>query len=53
VGCEPLVPEHTRGACFLVSPQTGGYAWHLANPRRARTRRKPIGHPQPSFFTPF
>jgi hypothetical protein len=53
VGCEPLRPEHSQSACFRVTRTTGGYAWHLANPRRARTRRKPKGHPQPSFFTPF
>jgi len=53
VGCEPLRPEHSESACFRVTRATGGYAWHLANPQRVKTKRKPSGHPQPSFFTPF
>ena len=53
VGCETLTPEHSRCACFKVTRTTGGYAWSLKSPRRTRTKRKPTGHPQPSFFTPF
>jgi hypothetical protein len=29
------------------------YHWHLADVRRARTLRKPTGHPQPVWFNPF
>ncbi|GAC1449368.1 MAG: hypothetical protein NVSMB9_33180 [Isosphaeraceae bacterium] len=25
VGCEPLVPDHARKACFEVTEETGGY----------------------------
>ncbi len=53
VGCEPLRPKHSRSACFRVTRKTLGFAWRLANPRRARTKRKPTRPPQPSFFTPF
>jgi predicted transcriptional regulator len=29
------------------------YRWHLADVQRIRTLRKPKGHPQPVWFTPF
>jgi len=29
------------------------YQWHLAGVERARTLRRPTGHPQPVWFTPF
>ena len=29
------------------------YRWHLADVRRAKTLRKPTGHPQPGWFRPF
>jgi hypothetical protein len=53
VGCEPLGPGHSRVACFEVTESTGGYAWLLRDPQREDSMRVPIGHPQPSFFTPF
>ncbi len=53
VGCEPLRPEHGPAACFPVTRSTGGYAWLLREPERIKAPRKPTGHPQPSFFTPF
>jgi len=52
-GCEPLKPEHSQAACFLVMASTKDYAWLLSKPHRARAKKKPTGHPQPSFFTPF
>ena len=51
-GCERLKPEHSQAARFRVTASTKGYAWLLSRPRRARAKRKPTGHPQPSFFTP-
>ena len=29
------------------------YNWHVRNPERAQTLRKPKNHPQPSWFNPF
>jgi hypothetical protein len=34
-------------------PRTTLYCWHLADVRRAKRLRKPTGHPQPMWFTPF
>src|SRR3954463_15042995 len=48
VGCEPLKSSHSQDACFRVARRTGGFAWHLARPRRAKTKRRQTGHPQPS-----
>ena len=31
----------------------GMYQWHLNNVERAKRLRKPRGHPQPVWFTPF
>jgi len=33
--------------------QVDEFQWHLRNPERAETLRKPTGHPQPSWFFPF
>ena len=29
------------------------YKWHVRNPERAKTLRKPKNHPQPVWFNPF
>ena len=29
------------------------YRWHLAEVRRAKRLRKPMGHPQPAWFKPY
>ncbi len=31
----------------------GDYEWHLANPKRLRTKLKPKNQPQPAWFYPF
>ena len=36
-----------------VSQADAIYRWHLADVRRARTLRKPLGRPQPVWFDPF
>ena len=37
-----------------VSPREDGmWQWHLADIERAKRLRKPTGHPQPVWFTPF
>ncbi len=37
-----------------VSPREDGmFQWHLADVERAKRFRKPKGHPQPVWFTPF
>jgi hypothetical protein len=36
-----------------VTKTTGGFAWFLKDPRRAKELVKPKDHPQPSFFEPF
>ena len=33
--------------------EDGMWQWHLAGVERAKKLRKPKGHPQPSWFTPF
>lgn len=35
------------------SGEDGMYQWHLAGVKRAKRLRKPAGHPQPVWFTPF
>ena len=36
-----------------VSQGDGMYRWHLTGVQRAKKLRKPKGHPQPVWFTPF
>ena len=36
-----------------VSEIDGMYRWHLSGVERAKTLRKPKGHPQPVWFLPF
>ncbi len=38
-------PDPTQGDEF--------YQWHLSHVERAKRFRKPKGHPQPVWFTPF
>ncbi len=53
VSCEPLNSEHSQAGCFEITEATGGFAWHLKDPRRADVLMKPSRHPQPSFFEPY
>jgi hypothetical protein len=39
------IKQVIRGDCF--------YEWHLTAVERAKQFRKPKGHPQPVWFTPF
>jgi hypothetical protein len=51
--------EVSDGASGLISDRrpltslTSLYAWHLTDIQRAKKLRKPIGRPQPVWFTPF
>jgi hypothetical protein len=37
----------------ILDPQASLYGWHLGGIERAKKLRKPKGHPQPVWFTPF
>jgi hypothetical protein len=37
----------------ILNPPSSLFCWHLADVQRAKKFRKPSGHPQPVWFTPF
>ena len=37
----------------VTEGNSGYYEWHLGDVKRVTNLRKPIGHPQPVWFTPF
>jgi hypothetical protein len=46
-----LYPPSSSGA--ILNPPSSLFCWHLADVQRAKKFRKPKGHPQPVWFTPF
>ena len=52
----PVASAKSRDRSLLAtdnSQLTTLFKWHLADIQRARKLRKPRGHPQPVWFTPF
>jgi hypothetical protein len=41
------------GQSSIIDPQSSLFRWHLTDVERAKRFRKPRGHPQPVWFTPF
>ena len=41
------------GQSSIIDTQSSLFRWHLTDVERAKRLRKPKGHPQPVWFTPF
>jgi hypothetical protein len=55
ISCDELLRGELLGTVDLhdCTGTEGDYHWHVRDPNRARTLRKPKNHPQPSWFNPF
>ena len=45
--------EGTPALSSILNPPSSLFRWHLTDVERAKRFRKPKGHPQPVWFTPF
>ena len=45
--------EETPALSSILHPRSSLFRWHLTDVERAKRFRKPKGHPQPVWFTPF
>ncbi len=45
--------EETAAISSVLNPPSSLFRWHLAEVERVKRLRKPKGHPQPVWFTPF